>query len=111
MTIKHIVLLAFKPSLSKKDIENIMLTLGALKKDIPQMMSFSWGENNSPENLHQGYSHGFIMEFKNDADRQIYLDHPLHEIAKEKLIAALAHSALVFDYTFSATRASGSEIR
>src|SRR5579871_4225564 len=101
MTIKHIVLLPFKSSLSKHEIETIMLSLGELQKTIPQILSFSCGENNSPENLHQGYLHGFIMEFKNESDRAIYLDHPLHvKLVKDVLLPAFSEnrSALVFDY-------------
>ncbi|HEV2613594.1 MAG TPA: Dabb family protein [Gammaproteobacteria bacterium] len=101
MTIRHIVLLRFKPSLSKTDIEKIMQTFGGLKNSIPQIMSFSWGENNSPENLHQRYLHGFIMEFKNDLDRKIYLEHPEHiKLAQELIHPAIVEGALpvVFDY-------------
>lgn len=103
MTIKHIVLLPFKSSLPKAEIEKIMMSLADLKNMIPQIMSFSWGENNSPENLHRGYLHGFIMEFKNDIDRKIYLEHPLHiKAAQEIILPALvdgANSPIVFDYT------------
>ena len=100
MSIKHIVLLPFKSSLSKAEIEQVMLSIGELKNIIPQVMSFSWGENNSPENLHRGYLHGFIMEFKNDNDRKTYLEHPLHiELAKQVILPALADSPIVFDYT------------
>jgi hypothetical protein len=104
MPIRHIVLLPFKPSLSKAEIEQIMLSLAKLKDDIPQILSFSWGANNSPENLHRGYLHGFVMEFKDDIHRKIYLEHPLHiRIAQEIVLPALVdgvNSPLVFDYTF-----------
>jgi hypothetical protein len=36
-----------------------MLSLAKLKDNIPQILSFSWGENNSPENLYRGYLHDF----------------------------------------------------
>lgn len=101
MPIKHIVLLPFKPNLSKDEIEKIMLSLAELKNNIPQIISFSWGENNSPENLHSGYLHGFVMEFKNDKDRQIYLEHPLHiQVAQELVLPALVEGVnpIVFDY-------------
>jgi hypothetical protein len=104
MPIKHIVLLPFKPSLSKQEIEKIMLALAELKKHIPQIVSFSWGENNSPENLHRGYLHGFVMEFKDDQDRKIYLEHPAHiNVAAELVLPALTdgvNSPIVFYYTF-----------
>lgn len=102
MTIKHIVLLPFKSSLSEVEIQKIMLSLSELKKNIPQIMSFSWGINNSPENLHHGYLHGFVMEFKNSIDRKIYLEHPDHiKLAQEVILPTLvdgANSPIVFDY-------------
>ena len=101
MTIRHIVLLPFKSSLSKKEITQIMEKFGALKNIIPQIQSFSWGENNSPENLHHGYLHGFTMEFKNDSDRKIYLEHPEHiKLAQELIHPVLKEGTLpvVFDY-------------
>lgn len=104
MTIKHIVLLPFQPSLTKNEIKKIMQSLADLKKVIPQIMSFSWGENNSPENLHRGYLHGFIMEFKDESDRKIYLEHPAHiKVAQEVILPALVNggnSPIVFDYVF-----------
>jgi hypothetical protein len=102
MTIRHIVLLPFKSSLSQQDITKIMETFSTLKNIIPQILSFSWGANNSPENLHQGYLHGFCMEFKNDLDRKIYLEHPEHiKLAQELIHPALdtnVGSPIVFDY-------------
>lgn len=79
-----------------------MLSLADLKKEIPQIMSFSWGENNSIENLHRGYLHGFVMEFKDETDRKIYLEHPAHvKLVQEILLPALTegvNSPIVFDY-------------
>jgi hypothetical protein len=98
-----VVLLPFRQSLSKAEIEYVMVSLSNLKNAIPQILSFSWGENNSPENLHRGYLHGFIMEFKNDYDRKIYLEHPEHiKVAEEIVLPALVNgsqSPIVFDYT------------
>jgi hypothetical protein len=102
MSIKHIVLLPFKLTLSKDEVEKVMLSLAELKNSIPQIMSFSWGENTSPENLHGGYLHGFIMEFRDERDRKIYLEHQQHiKIAQEVVLPALKEGAkpIVFDYT------------
>lgn len=102
MPIQHTVLLSFKPSLSKNEIDQVRRELADLQQIIPEIISFSWIENNSPENLHRGYLHGFIMEFKNDSDRKIYLEHPEHiKVAQETIIPALVdgiNTALVFDY-------------
>ncbi len=102
MAIRHIVLVSFKSALSKTDITTVMHAMADLKKVIPQILSFSWGENNSPESLHRGYLHGFVMEFKNELDRKIYLEHPEHiRVAQEFILPALVdgvNSLIVFDY-------------
>lgn len=102
MTIKHIVLLALKPSLSKQDIHTLMTALSDLQHSIPEIQSFTWGENNSHENLHQGFLHGFTMEFKNQTDRDAYIAHPEHvKIAQNVITPALIdgfNSVVVFDY-------------
>jgi len=101
MTIRHLVLLPFKTSLSQKEVTKIMEQFGQLKNIISEISSFSWGANNSPENLHQGYLHGFMMEFKNETDRKTYLEHPAHiKLAQELIHPALVKGVLpvVFDY-------------
>lgn len=103
MPIKHIVLLPFKSSLSKAEIHKVMNAISDLQNTIPEVLSFSWGENNSPENLNQGLHHGFIMEFKNAADRKTYLEHPAHvKVVQEAILPSLDGSAkpIVFDYAF-----------
>ena len=50
------VLLPFKSDLSKNEIEKVKLAMAGLIKVIPQIKSFTWIENNSPENLHRGYN-------------------------------------------------------
>jgi len=102
MPIKHIVLFSFKSSLSKIEIDQVMQSIGDLKKVIPQVLSFSWGENNSPENMHKGFLHGFVMEFENANDRKTYLEHPQHaKVVKDVILPSLAdgvNSAIVFDF-------------
>ena len=103
MPIKHIVLLPFKQSLSTSEINNVMTSIAALQDVIPEVLSFSWGINNSPEKLHQGLQHGFIMEFKNDVDRKTYLEHPEHvKVVQEFILPSLDGNAkpIVFDYEF-----------
>ena len=53
--------------------------------------------NNSPENLNKGCTHGFILTFKNETDRDAYLIHPDH---KEfgKLVGPLLAEVFVIDF-------------
>lgn len=46
--------------------------------------------------LNQGYTHGFIMTFKNVAARDTYLPHPGHERVKDELLKCI-DGVLVFD--------------
>lgn len=86
--IKHIVLFKFSVTASEKQIEQALAKLGNLKNiSIPQIKSFSFGKNCSPENLNKGFSYAFIMEFLNEKDREDYLNHPDHiRIASEDVM-------------------------
>jgi Stress responsive A/B Barrel Domain len=104
MTLKHIALLAFKEYIEKEDIIFIMKSVADLQKKIPQILSFSWGENLGIEGLDHGYLHGFMIEFKNIDDKNVYLQHPEHiKLVNEVINPALRnsiHSILVFDSMF-----------
>ncbi len=95
--VKHVAIAKFKPSTSPATITGIFTAIGRLRLTIPGIEDFSWGANNSPEGLSQGYTHGFSMTFKDVATRDNYLVHPEHVKVKE---AAFAHleGAIVFDY-------------
>lgn len=92
----------FHESITTVDIERIRTSLENLLDIIPEIRHFSWGENNSPETLNQGFCYGFEMEFNNSADRKIYLVHPQHiHVAENYILPALLdgkNSLLVFDY-------------
>lgn len=98
------MLLPFKPGLSEQDIHEVRQSLHDLRQHIPEIRSFTWINNNSSEGLHRGYLHGFTMDFDNDRDRQLYLDHPEHvKVAKEIVLPALSdgfNSVIVFDHEY-----------
>jgi hypothetical protein len=100
--IRHIVLLAFKKNLAEKNIQFVFSELDHLKQIIPQILTYTWGCCESPENLHKGFLHGFVMEFSTEADRDFYLTHPEHvRVAKDVIFPALENgfeSVIVFDY-------------
>ncbi|MEO0472959.1 MAG: Dabb family protein, partial [Bacteroidota bacterium] len=51
---------------------------------IPQIIKFEGGEDISTEGLSQGFTHCFVLTFKNEADRDAYLPHPAHLELAEK---------------------------
>lgn len=102
--IKHIVLFEVdKTYLNTPLFNSVINELGNLRNsEIPEIKSFIFGENCSPEGLAKGFNYGFIMEFNSNKDRDRYLDHPRHkQIASEKLLPLLVdgiNSVLVFDF-------------
>jgi hypothetical protein len=77
--VKHLVAFKFKESTSKEDIEKVEKEFKALKKKIDVIRSLDWGHNNSPENLNKGFTHGWVLSFDTEEDRNTYLHHPEHE--------------------------------
>ena len=101
--IKHIVFLQFKSGIDGKIINEALNKLGNLRyTSIPQIVNFIYGENNSPEQLNKGFNYGFIMEFKNNNDREVYLSHPDHQnLASSEILPLLQdgfNSVVVLDF-------------
>jgi hypothetical protein len=78
----HMVSFKFKPTATPAQIKEIEDAFRALKKKIPQIVSYEWGTNVSPEKHDKGFTHGFILSFKSAEDRDVYLGHPEHEVRR-----------------------------
>lgn len=100
--INHVVVLKFKSNITESDIYSAVTQLSDLKKVIPAMSSFSFGENCSSEQLNKGFTHAFIMQFDDAKGRDLYVNHPEHNrIAAEIIVPMLEEgieSVLVIDY-------------
>lgn len=95
--LRHVVLFKFKPGTSEKDITKVREAFSALPSKIPQIVSYEWGTNNSPEGLDKGFTHVFFLTFKSEEDRAIYLPHPDHKAFGDVLGPHL-DDVLVVDY-------------
>ncbi|MFN0008684.1 MAG: Dabb family protein [Planctomycetota bacterium] len=87
--ITHVVLLRLRKTVPKAEIDRVFDRLAALKQRIPGLITFSGGAYSSPEGLHQGYTHGFVMTFADAAARDAYLPHPEHEKVKKLVLDVL----------------------
>jgi hypothetical protein len=86
------------------EVERVFAAIGALRSEIPGILSYSWGAYASPEGLQRGYTHGFCMTFADSRSRDEYLPHPRHELVKARVLAILdggVEGALAFDYAAS----------
>ncbi len=87
--IKHAVIMKLKPSTSPQKVREIFAALENLRRVIPGLMDFSGGPYSSSEGLNQGFTHGFVMTFKDAASRDGYIPHPEHDKVKELIIPEL----------------------
>ena len=95
--LRHLVLLKFKETATQADIYKVEQAFAELPSLIEQIKEFEWGLNNSPENLNKGYTHGFLLTFDNETDRDLYLPHPDHK-AFVKVLEPILDDVLVVDY-------------
>jgi hypothetical protein len=93
----HVVSFKFKPEAGKEQIDNVVAAFRDLKKKIPVIQEFSWGTNVSPEKHDKGFTHAFILSFKNEKDRDAYLVHPDHK-AFGKIVGPVLADVFVIDY-------------
>jgi hypothetical protein len=96
-TVKHMVLLKFKPTTSEGQIAEAFRALRGLQEKIPGLKDFMGGPYSSPEGLNQGFTHGFIMTFDSASARDVYLPHPEHERVKAQLSPHL-DGVVAFDF-------------
>jgi enoyl-[acyl-carrier-protein] reductase (NADH) len=93
--VRHVVVFRYKPDASPEKIRQITEAFAALKDQIPGVLTFEHGVNNSPEKLNQGYTHVYQLTFTNAAARDAYLIHPAH-----KAFGTLLGGSGVFDGAF-----------
>ena len=95
--VKHIALFNFKAGTSQEQIDKVLEELLDLSEMVAGVQDYVAGTNNSPENLNQGFTHGFVMTFEDIAARDAYLPHPDHERVKASVLPFI-ESVLVFDF-------------
>ena len=95
--LRHVVLFKFKKETTEKELKNIERAFAELPAKISEIIDFEWGTNTSIENLNKGFTHSFLVTFKNEEGRAIYLPHPNHK-AFVALATPYIEDALVLDY-------------
>jgi hypothetical protein len=95
--LRHVVAFKFKETASKEDIKKVEEAFAGLKNKIPTIVGYEWGMNNSPEKLNRGCTHGFILTFNSEKDRDEYLVHPAHKDFG-KLVGPLLDEVFVIDF-------------
>jgi hypothetical protein len=95
--IRHVVHFKFKAEATPAQIESVVKAFAGLKSKISAVESIEWGTNVSPEGLNKGFTHCWIVSFKNAADRDTYLKHADHT-AFVGILKPIMEDALVVDF-------------
>lgn len=96
--IRHILLIKFKAQTSHTQIEKLMALFISMTKKVDGVIDVEWGENNSPEGKHRGYTHAVVMTFSGESARERYLPHPEHSALKH-VFRPILEEIIVFDYS------------
>lgn len=78
--LRHVVIFKFKDEASEEDVDRLNESFNALAAAIPVVKKFEWGINDSPEDLHQDFTHCYLLTFASEEDRDsVYTPHPQHQ--------------------------------
>ncbi|MFK7790073.1 MAG: Dabb family protein [Phycisphaeraceae bacterium] len=94
---RHVVVFKFKDTTTDAQIKMIVDDFGKLQDAIPEIIAYEHGKNVSPEGLDQGFTHVFLVTFRNKAGLDVYLPHPAHKAFVDKLLPLL-EEPFVVDY-------------
>lgn len=86
---RHVVCFKFKDDATKDQVAGIEKAFGELAKQVDTITGYEWGTNVSPENHAQGFTHCFIVSFKDKKGLEAYLPHKAHKAFVEKLLPSL----------------------
>ena len=95
---RHVVLFKFKPKATAEQVKEIEKAFAELPSKIDSITGYEWGPSESVEKLNDGFTHCFLVTFKDKAGLEAYLPHEAHKAFGAKLRPIL-EKALVFDYT------------
>lgn len=77
--LRHVVLFKFKDDATPAQVQEIVDAFGQLPKKIDAIIDYEHGTENSPEMLAQGFTHVFVVTFKDEKGREAYLPHQAHQ--------------------------------
>ncbi len=95
--LRHVVLFNFIDATSQEKIQDIEIAFASLQDEIEEIQALEWGINNSPEGLDKGFTHCFLLSFRSEADRDVYLPHPAHQRFVD-FVGPYVEDVIVHDY-------------
>lgn len=95
--LRHMVLYKFKDGLAPAKIQEVVDAFAGLPKKIETIIGFEHGTNVSKEGKSEGFTHCFVVTFRDEKGVATYLEHPAHQdyiqVVRDK-----RDKVVVFDY-------------
>jgi hypothetical protein len=91
--------LRYRPDATPEQIRQVTDRFRGLKEQIPGIVAFEHGINDSPEGKNLGFTHVYLLTFADAAARDTYLPHPEHrEFGRFLGELGVLDDAFVVDY-------------
>jgi hypothetical protein len=95
--LRHVVMYKFKDDVTPAQLKEVVDAFAGLPKKVNTIIGFEHGTNVSKEGKSEGFTHAFVVTFKNEVDLAAYLVHPAHD-DYVKVVAGRREKVIVFDY-------------
>jgi hypothetical protein len=95
--LRHVVMYKFKDSATPEQVQEVVEAFAALPGKIDTIIDFEHGMNVSPEGKSEGFTHVFVVTFRDEAGRDAYLKHPAHD-AYVQVVKDKREKVIVLDY-------------
>jgi hypothetical protein len=95
--LRHVVLFKFKDDATKEQVKEIVDAFRGLPKKIDAIADFEYGTDVSVEGRAQGFTHCFVVSFRDEKGRDTYLPHAAHQDFV-KIALPKIDKVLVFDF-------------
>jgi hypothetical protein len=96
---RHLVVFKYKQGTTADQIQQVTSAFSELKRNIPGIVSFEHGINNSPEGKNLGFTHVYLLTFQDAQARDDYLPHPEHQKFVTRYVHEFVEDAFVIDYS------------
>jgi hypothetical protein len=95
--LRHVVMYKFKDSATPGQVQEVVDAFAGLPKKIDAILDFEHGTNVSGEGKSEGFTHVFVVTFRDEAGLSAYLKHPAHD-AYVQVVKDKREKVVVFDY-------------
>jgi hypothetical protein len=96
--VRHVLLLQPRTGITPQAIDACRMALTSLVGRIPGLLDCKRGENIAPAERRDGFTHGFSMDFVDQASLEAYGPHPEHRPVAS-VVRATFERIVVFDFT------------